>query len=124
MIYYKVNEKVKEINKIPLLCKIISFFAIKVFKYTAITLNPYIIMRKYFPVVYRHELIHIIQQRRDGFWFWIRYVAEYIFNLFRYFNFYKAYLNISYEKEAYKLQNQLSKWYTLMCKYNIKWRVK
>lgn len=54
----------------------------------------------------RHERIHTAQQREMlfvGFFLW--YVAEWIVRLIMYRNFYRAYRNISFEREAYQYQH-------------------
>lgn len=55
-----------------------------------------------------HERIHTAQQREllfVGFYLW--YVIEWLFLLFKYRNGIKAYYNIRFEKEAYRHQNDL-----------------
>ena len=50
----------------------------------------------------RHELIHIAQQRELlVIPFYILYVVEFLIRLVQYRNPHTAYLNISFEKEAY-----------------------
>ena len=54
----------------------------------------------------RHERIHTQQQREMffvGFFLW--YVAEWLVRLIMYRNQYKAYRNISFEREAYNNQH-------------------
>ena len=54
----------------------------------------------------RHERIHTAQQREMlfvGFFLW--YVAEWLVRLVMYRNFYRAYRNISFEREAYLFQH-------------------
>ena len=49
-----------------------------------------------------HEWIHVKQIQEEGFFrFYLSYIFQIFFNLFRYGNLKKAYKNISYEKEAY-----------------------
>jgi len=51
--------------------------------------------------LYLHEKEHIKQTKRDGMiYFKLRYITEFIVNLFRHRSFIDAYMNISYEKEA------------------------
>lgn len=55
------------------------------------------------PVFMNHERIHLRQQLEllvMPFFIW--YGVEYIFRLIQYRNRYQAYLNISFEREAYK----------------------
>lgn len=52
-----------------------------------------------------HEKIHLAQQLELLFLgFYILYLLNYIFNLFKYFNHSKAYYNIVFEKEAYAME--------------------
>ena len=52
--------------------------------------------------VINHERIHTAQQRELLFiCFYIFYLAEWLIRYFQYGNWYKAYMNISFEKEAY-----------------------
>lgn len=54
----------------------------------------------------RHEYIHTLQQREMLFvFFFIWYVAEWLVRLAIYRNFYRAYRNISFEREAYLHQD-------------------
>lgn len=56
--------------------------------------------------VITHEEIHTLQMKELGYiWFYIYYLAEYIVNYFICKNGYKAYRNISFEKEAYANQH-------------------
>jgi len=53
--------------------------------------------------ILEHEMVHIKQIEKEGYLkFYVKYCFEFIINFFKYFSFKKAYLNISYEKEAYK----------------------
>lgn len=54
--------------------------------------------------LFRHELVHVEQQEREGVLFYIRYICEYLKNLIKYKNHTRAYLNISYEIEARKAE--------------------
>lgn len=57
------------------------------------------------PNVLRHELIHFDQMRRVGILrFYAQYIWEYICGLAKFLNHRKAYLNISFEREAYEKQ--------------------
>jgi hypothetical protein len=83
----------------------------------AITLYPFIIFSESkesylddnyynkYSSIYRHELEHIYQVRKYGFLsFYISYLIIYFANLIRYKSFKVAYLNISYELEARKVE--------------------
>lgn len=52
--------------------------------------------------VINHESIHTAQLK-DFFYviFYVLYFVEWIYNLLKYRDFYRAYLNISFEREAY-----------------------
>lgn len=55
-----------------------------------------------------HEIIHTRQQRELLFvFFFIFYIVEWLFRLAQYRNFYTAYYNISFEREAYANQKNL-----------------
>lgn len=57
-------------------------------------------------VMINHELIHTQQMKELLFIpFYLLYILEWIFRLIRFCNFYEAYRNISFEKEAYANQN-------------------
>lgn len=53
-------------------------------------------------ITLNHENIHT-QQGKELFWvvFYILYIGEWLVNFIRFKNFKEAYLNISFEKEAY-----------------------
>lgn len=56
-----------------------------------------------------HEYIHTLQQRELLFvGFYIIYIIEWLVRLAQYRNAYKAYLNISFECEAYNRMNDLN----------------
>lgn len=60
-------------------------------------------------VVRNHEYIHTLQQREMlfvGFYLW--YLVEWLFHLIRLRDFMKAYYAISFEREAYAMQDNLS----------------
>lgn len=89
-----------------------------VFKYLipkgfrGITLFPFIILfsskEKQNHVLLNHEKIHIRQQLELlilPFFLW--YFLEYLYRLFQYRNKKKAYLNISFEREAYTNEKNL-----------------
>jgi len=58
-----------------------------------------------------HEYIHTQQYKKEGVLkFLIVYFYEYLLNLWRYnFNTKEAYINISFEKEAYANQDKINK---------------
>lgn len=58
------------------------------------------------PVQRNHEYIHTKQQQELLFvFFYILYVLEWIVRIFQYRNMFKAYRNISFEREAYDKMN-------------------
>ncbi len=61
--------------------------------------------RKLTPIMLNHEQIHTFQIKELGFiFFYIFYILEWIVRLIQFRSFRKAYLNISFEKEAFKNQ--------------------
>ncbi|MCC8410929.1 hypothetical protein LJ707_18460 [Mucilaginibacter sp. UR6-1] len=55
-----------------------------------------------------HERIHLKQQREMlVIFFYIAYLLNYFINLIKYCNHHKAYLNIVFEREAYKNEQNL-----------------
>ena len=58
--------------------------------------------------VLTHEMIHVGQIQKDGwFTFYFKYFMHYFINLFKFgFNLDRAYRNIPYEVEAYKMQGK------------------
>lgn len=74
-----------------------------------ITLWPFIIVKKYAPRrVINHEEIHIKQQiELLVILFYIIYLSEWIIGLIRGKSSHDAYMNISFEKEAYANENNL-----------------
>jgi len=89
--------------------------------FCAVTVYPFIILKnpqaKNDYILINHEKIHIRQQKEllwIGFFVW--YLLEYLFKLIYYRNSYRAYKNISFEREAYRYENDLDylkrrKWY-------------
>lgn len=72
----------------------------------ALTIFPFIFVKdqsiKRNKKTMNHETIHIVQQLEMlWFAFFIWYLVEYIIRLLQYKNPHKAYLNISFEREAY-----------------------
>ncbi|MEH6408490.1 MAG: hypothetical protein V7767_14525 [Leeuwenhoekiella sp.] len=81
--------------------------------YTGFACWPFIIARdknlKNDPIFINHERIHLKQQLElliIPFYFW--YGLEFIVRYFQYKNAYKAYRNISFEREAYTKETSLS----------------
>ena len=75
-------------------------------------LFPFILIKrpdyKQDQIFINHEKIHLAQQLElllIGFY--ILYLANYFFNLIKYFNHDKAYRNIVFEKEAYSMESDL-----------------
>lgn len=72
--------------------------------YIAITIFPFIIINKDYKgdkVLVNHEKIHIKQQiELLWFPFFVWYLIEFLVRFFQYRNWHKAYLNISFEREA------------------------
>lgn len=81
--------------------------------YRAITFAPFVFIREDYlrndKVLMNHENIHIRQQY-ETLWlpFFIMYVAEYIYGVYKYKNSRLAYRNISFEREAYDNQYNLN----------------
>ncbi|WP_336129628.1 hypothetical protein [Mesoflavibacter sp. CH_XMU1422-2] len=81
--------------------------------YTAITIYPFIMLKhkrqKDDMILINHEKIHLRQQLEllvIGFYLW--YFIEFLLRLIKFKNWYRAYLNISFEREAYKNENDLN----------------
>lgn len=81
--------------------------------YIAITLFPFILLRashlRTNNVLINHERIHLGQQSElliVPFYAW--YGLEFLIRLVYYKNFSRAYRNISFEREAYKNENDLN----------------
>lgn len=72
--------------------------------------------------VVNHELIHTAQQK-EMLWipFYIVYLIEWVIRLCQHLNWHKAYMSISFEKEAYKYGNDLQ--YLKNRKCFAQWRV-
>lgn len=76
----------------------------KILGVKAITLYPFIFYRDTpTSLTVSHELIHVEQIEKLGWlYFYITYLWQYTKGRFQGLNHKEAYLNISYEKEAYK----------------------
>jgi hypothetical protein len=77
-----------------------------------ITLYPFIFIKhkayKKDKYLMNHEEIHLQQQKELLVLpFYVLYVGNYVYNLFKYKNHHEAYLNISFEREAYKNEHNL-----------------
>lgn len=79
-------------------------------RYLAINICGYIFTKDDLSVKQiNHELIHTRQQRELLYvFFYLLYIAEWFVRLLQYRNLYKAYYNISFEREAYSLQSHLT----------------
>lgn len=90
--------------------------------FTAINLFGVLFVRKNARVtdtVINHERIHTAQQREMLFvLFYMWYVLEWLIRLIQYWDTYKAYRNISFEREAYAWQ---SWWYYLSSRKHYAW---
>jgi len=74
--------------------------------YDAIALWPFVLFKNERQAVsistVRHEKIHIVQQIETGIIpFYALYILNYLLNLLKYRNHWKAYKNICFEREAY-----------------------
>ncbi|HMR18190.1 MAG TPA: hypothetical protein PKA53_02725 [Sphingobacterium sp.] len=81
-------------------------------KADAVTIFPFIFVREKLccddPILVNHERIHIRQALEMlvlPFYIW--YVIEFLYRLIKYRNFQQAYLNISFEREAYTQDKNL-----------------
>jgi hypothetical protein len=81
--------------------------------YRGLTIFPFVLLKskkdKENGVVINHERIHLRQQLELlilPFYFW--YVLEFLLRLIQYKNTNLAYRNISFEREAYKNENNLN----------------
>lgn len=86
---------------------------LKLLKISGITLFPFIFVRnledKKNKVLINHEKIHLRQQMEMlVIFFYIFYVIEYYYWLFRLKNPYHAYKRISFEREAYANEHDLN----------------
>lgn len=77
-----------------------------------VTLWPFVIVRNAAlakdPVFINHERIHLKQQLELLILpFYIWYITEFFIRFLKYRNFYKAYKNISFEREAYSNERDL-----------------
>lgn len=82
-------------------------------KISAITIFPFIILRKnasrHDRVLINHEKIHLRQQLELFIiFFYLWYVIEYYYWFFRLRDSFQAYKSISFEREAYAMENDLN----------------
>lgn len=81
--------------------------------YIGLTIYPFVFLKnknlKNDVYLLNHENIHL-QQQKELLWifFFIIYTSEYLARLILYRNHYKAYKNISFEREAYKNDGNLN----------------
>ncbi|RRQ45424.1 hypothetical protein [Chryseobacterium sp. SC28] len=82
-------------------------------KISGIAVFPFILLRKKSDkankILINHEKIHLRQQLElliIPFYIW--YLSEYYFKLWRYKNPYLAYRNLSFEREAYENENNVN----------------
>ncbi len=80
--------------------------------YVGITLFPFIVLKhqisKLDNVLLNHERIHLRQQMELLIvFFYVWYVLEFVIRLFQFKNWYLAYRNISFEREAYSKEKDL-----------------
>lgn len=79
---------------------------------SALSLFPFVLMNnkkfRYDTVLINHERIHLRQQLELLILpFYIWYLLEYLFRLIQFRKHHLAYLNISFEREAYKNEKDL-----------------
>jgi len=79
----------------------------------AMAVYPFILLKNKFQkedlVLINHERIHLRQQLELLIIpFYLLYLINYVINLIKYRNHYRAYLNISFEKEAYACDQNLN----------------
>ncbi|QJD98339.1 hypothetical protein HH214_07945 [Mucilaginibacter robiniae] len=78
-------------------------------KVSGMAVYPFILVQKptdaHDPVIIRHETIHM-KQAEELFIipFYLLYLLNYLFNLYKYRNHDQAYLNIVFEREAYRCE--------------------
>ena len=79
----------------------------------AMALYPFILLKnksqKQDYILINHEKIHLQQQLELLILpFYFLYFTNYLINLFKYKNHYQSYYNITFEKEAFKHENDLN----------------
>lgn len=91
----------------------------------AMALYPFILLRsdamRNDEVLLNHEQIHLRQQiELLVLPFYVLYLLNYLVNLIRYRNHQKAYMSISFEQEAYKMEADLA---YLNCRKYCNWLI-
>ncbi len=82
-------------------------------RFIGMAIYPFILLKNKYDKInsqlINHEKIHLYQQRElFVIPFYILYSTEYIYRIFQYkFNAHLAYINISFEREAYQNQSNL-----------------
>lgn len=77
---------------------------------TGMAIFPFVFIKnkKPGPVLLHHEQIHLRQQLEMGFIpFYVWYLVEYLIRLVQYRDHYRAYRNISFEREAFENEASL-----------------
>ncbi|GAB4126052.1 MAG: hypothetical protein OHK0045_10890 [Raineya sp.] len=90
-----------------------------------ITLYPFILLKHKIyrkdKILMNHEEIHLQQQKELLVLpFYLLYIANYLFNLLKYRQHHKAYLNICFEREAYDNEANLA--YLAQRKFGAFWK--
>lgn len=99
------------------------YFPLKPYK--AIALLKWIIVReaakeRFTQFDYNHECIHYAQEKELWYiGFYLLYLFEFLLGLLYFFNWNKAYRNISFEMEAYEHQYEVN---YLQCRKRFAWR--
>ncbi len=81
--------------------------------FSALSIYPFVILKnkdlKTDKILLNHEYIHL-QQQKELLWliFFVWYVIEFLIKLIYYHQSYKAYRNISFEREAYHYETDLT----------------
>lgn len=109
---HKVSFKIKKYHTFVLMI-IVCQKLLKNTKITGITLFPFIFLRnkrcKHNKILINHERIHLKQQLELLIvFFYIWYIFEYFIGLIKFKDRYLAYRNISFEREAYGNEKNLS----------------
>lgn len=96
--------------------------------FVAMTVWPFVFIRKKYegrnlPITMNHEKIHAVQQKELLLLgFYLVYVFEYLWKLLKYGNSNKAYMMISFEREAYEHEKDMT--YLDRRKHYAQWRKK
>jgi hypothetical protein len=108
-ISYKDKAKAKNLISIKMILLVVKWLPKQV---SAMALFPFLLFQhshlKYNRVLLNHERIHLRQQLELlvlPFYIW--YLLEYVVRLLQYHNHRQAYLNISFEREAYQNEKDL-----------------